>query len=105
MEEIPSGFYASITVMGACDVPAFAAIRVAGNVNVAAGAALDAQTAPSTITVGRDVTAAAGSVVGLGCQPPSYTGNSAHQCTVEPDGHSTITVNGNVTGWKASPFC
>ncbi len=99
--EIPSGTYASMTVTGACNVAADAVIRVVGSVNVGAGAQLDAQSAPSTITVGRNVTAAAGSLVGLGCQPPSYTGNSAHQCTVEPDGHSTITINGNVTGWKA----
>ena len=76
-------------------------INVVGNVNVAAGAVLDAQSAPSTITVGRNVTAAAGSLLGLGCQPPSYTGNSAHECVVEPDGHSTITVNGNVTATDA----
>ncbi len=77
-------------------------INVVGNVNVAAGAQLDAQSAPSTITVGRNVTGASGSLVGLGCQPPSYTGNSAHPCTVEPDGHSTISVNGNVTAINAA---
>jgi len=99
--EVPSGNYASITVTGACDVPADAVISVVGNVNVAAGAVLDAQSAPSTITVGRNVTGAPGSLVGLGCQPPTYTGNTAHECTVEPDGHSTITVNGNVTGTDA----
>ena len=96
--DIPSGNYASIAVTGVCDVPADAVITVAGNVNVAAGAVLDAQNAPSTITIGRNVTAGRGSTVGLGCQPPSYTGNSAHDCAVEPEGHSTITVNGNVTG-------
>ncbi len=94
---IPSGNYASITVTGTCDVPAHAVIRVAGNVFVAAHGVLDAQSAPSTITVGRNVTAVTGSLLGLGCQPTSYTGNSAHPCTVDPDGHSTIAVNGNVT--------
>ena len=94
---IPSGTYASITVTGECSVPAGAVIRVVGNVNVAAGAVLDAQSAPSTITVGHNVAGRAGSLVGLGCQPPSYTGNSAHECTVEPEGHSTITVRGNIT--------
>ena len=69
---------------------------------VAAGAALDAQSAPSTITVNGNVTASRDSLLGLGCQPPSYTGNSAHSCTVEPDGHSTITVNGNVTAVNAN---
>ncbi|GAB3139416.1 hypothetical protein GCM10027057_20660 [Marisediminicola antarctica] len=31
------------------------------------------------------------------CAVYPYTGNSAQECTVEPDGHSTITINGNVT--------
>jgi hypothetical protein len=95
--EIPSGPYASITVTGFCSVAADAVISVVGNINVAEGGFLDAQSAPSTITVGHNVTGAAGSVVGLGCQPPSLTGNSAHECAVEPEGHSDITVNGNVT--------
>ena len=94
---IPSGNYASWTITGACDVPADAVISVAGNVVVAAGAVLDAQSAPSTITIGGSVTGAAGSLVGLGCQPPSYTGNSAHECVVQPEGHSTVTVRGGVT--------
>ena len=95
--QVPSGNYASLTVTGVCDVPAGAVISVVGNVSIDARAALDAQSAPSTITVGRNVTGAQGSLVGLGCQPPSYTGNSAHECVVDPAGHSTITVNGNVT--------
>jgi hypothetical protein len=99
---IPSGDYASITVTGFCGVAPDAVITIVGNLNVAAGALFDAQSAPSTITVGHNVTAAAGSLVGLGCQPPSYTGNSGHECAVEPDGHSTITVNGNVTATDAA---
>ena len=98
---IPSGSYSSITVAGSCDVVPDAVIQVAGNLNVAPGAYFDAQSAPATITVGRNVTAAAGSVVGLGCQPRSLVQNSAHPCTVEPEGHSVITVNGNVTGTDA----
>jgi hypothetical protein len=100
--DIPSGSYASITVTGFCSVAPDAVITIVGNLNVAAGAFLDAQSAPSTITVGHNVTAAAGSLLGLGCQPPSYTGNSGHECAVEPDGHSTITVNGNVTATDAA---
>lgn len=99
---IPSGTYASVTVTGQCQVPADAVITVVGNINVAAGAVLDAQSAPATITVGHNVTAAAGSLLGLGCQPPSYTGNSGHACAVEPAGHSTITVNGNVSTTDAN---
>jgi hypothetical protein len=95
--DIPSGSYASISVEGQCSVPAGAVITVTGNIDVAPGAMLDAQSAPSTITVGHNVTGGAGSLVGLGCQPPSYTGNSAHECAAEPEGHSTITVHGNVT--------
>ena len=98
---IPSGTYASLNVTGPCSVDAGSVITVVGNVNVAAGAVLDAQTAPSTITVGRNVTAGAGSFLGLGCQPPAYTGNSAHTCMVDPAGHSTITVKGNVTATGA----
>ena len=102
---IPSGAYASITVAGACDVQPDAVISIVGNLNVLAGAVLDAQSAPSTITVGRNVTAAAGSLLGLGCQPPSYTGNSGHACYSEedpPDVRSLITVNGNVTATDAN---
>lgn len=99
---VPSGTYASITVTGMCSVSDGAVINVVGNVNVADGAMLDAQRAPSTITVGRNVTAGAGSFVGLGCQPPTYTGNSAHVCSVSPAGHSSITVGGNVTATDAT---
>lgn len=95
--DIPSGTYASLTVTGQCSVPDGAVINVTGNINVASGAMLDAQSAPSTITVGHNVTAAAGSLLGLGCQPPSYTHNSGHECAINPEGHSTITVKGNVT--------
>ncbi|HSN44639.1 MAG TPA: hypothetical protein VLR88_11370 [Propionibacteriaceae bacterium] len=94
---IPSGDYASIAVTGVCWTEPDAVISVVGNVNVAAGAVLDAQSAPSTLTIGRNVTGAAGSFVGLGCQPPAITGNSAHPCELDPTGHSVITVHGNVT--------
>lgn len=101
--EIRSGDYASITVTGPCSVAADAVINVVGNVNVAAGASLDAQDLPSTITVGRNVTAASGSLLGLGCQPPTATGNSAHECREDPDpeAQSTIAVHGNVTATDA----
>jgi hypothetical protein len=95
--DIPSGTYASITVAGPCSVPADAVIAVRGSVRVLSGAVLDAQSAPATITVGHDVTGAPGSLVGLGCQPPEYTGNSGHPCELQPEGHSNIVVNGNVT--------
>ena len=100
--EIGSGHYARIKVTGACSVAADAVVKVAGDVRVARGAVLDAQGAPSTIIVGGDVTAAAGSLLGLGCQPAALVGNSAHPCAVEPDGHSTITVKGNVTATNAN---
>src|SRR5882757_4750302 len=84
--DVPSGNYASITVTGFCDVPDNAVITVVGNVDVVAGAVLDAQTAPSTITVGHNVTAAAGSLIGLGCQPFGYVPHAAHPCTIDPTG-------------------
>ena len=97
--DIPSGSYASITVTGFCDVPDNAVISVAGNVFVTAGALLDAQTAPSTITVGGNVSAAKGSLLGLGCQPD--TTHAQHPCMVDPDGHSVVTIKGNVTATGA----
>jgi hypothetical protein len=101
--EIPSGKYASITVTGVCDIHPDAVINVIGNINVAAGAVLDAQSAPSTITVGHNVTAASGSLLGLGCQPSNFIGRFAGvPCAVEPDGHTTITVAGNITATNAN---
>lgn len=94
---IPSGTYANVTVAGPCSVDAGAVIYVRGSVRVLSGAVLDAQRAPATITVGQDVTGAPGSLVGLGCQPPEYTNNSAHPCEIELEGHSNIVVKGNVT--------
>lgn len=99
--DIPSGNYASITVTGVCEVPAdgTAVIHIAGNLNVAPGALLDAQSSPSTITVGHNVTAGAGSLLGLGCQ--SNFAQAPHPC-VTSDGASAITVYGNVTATGAN---
>jgi hypothetical protein len=100
--EIPSGNYASITVSGVCDIQPGAVINVVGNINVAAGAVLDAQSAPSTITVGHNVTAAAGSLLGMGCQPTNFIGRFAGvPCAADPTGHTVITVHGNVTATDA----
>jgi hypothetical protein len=100
---IPSGTYASITVAGVCNVVPDAVINVVGNINVAAGAVLDAQSAPSTITVGHNVTAAAGSLLGLGCQPTTTIGMFAGvPCAADPTGYTTITINGNVTTTDAN---
>jgi hypothetical protein len=64
----------------------------------------DAQSAPSTITVGHNVTAAAGSLLGLGCQPMNTIGMFAGVPCADPygDGHTTITINGNVTATDAN---
>jgi hypothetical protein len=100
---IPSGNYASITVTGVCNIQPDAVINVVGNINVAAGSFLDAQSAPSTITVGHNVTAASGSFLGFGCQPANAIGKFAGvPCMVEPGGHTTITVDGNVTATDAN---
>src|SRR6516162_509960 len=100
---IPSGNYASITVTGVCNIQPDAVINVVGNINVAAGAVLDAQSAPSTITVGHNVTAAAGSLLGLGCQPTNTIGRFAGVPCADPYAaeHTTITVNGNITATNA----
>jgi hypothetical protein len=100
---IPSGNYSSITVTGVCNIVPDAVINVVGNINVAPGAVLDAQSAPSTITVGRNVTAAAGSLLGMGCQPANTIGMFAGvPCVADPLGHTTITVNGNITATNAN---
>jgi hypothetical protein len=102
---IPSGNYSSITVTGVCQVQAGAMINVSGNINVAPGAVFDAQSTPSTITVGHNVTAGEGSFLGLGCQPTSSIGVfGAGQPCVDPygGGFTTITINGNVTATDAN---
>jgi hypothetical protein len=98
---IGSGTWASITVTGPCQVEAHAVISVVGNVNVQAGAVLDAQTYPSTITVGHNVTAAAGSLLGLGCQPDTHV-RTGHECWAQfdpddqgPPGTDPTDVNGD----------
>lgn len=57
MLEIASGTYSDITVTGACSVPAGAVVAVTGNITVRKGAVLDAQSAPSTVTVRHNVSA------------------------------------------------
>jgi hypothetical protein len=95
---IPSGNYASITVTGACNIQPDAVINVAGDINLVPGAALDAQSAPSTINVGHNVNAFWGSTLGLGCQPTNTIGMFAGvPCAANPAGHTTITIGGDVT--------
>lgn len=97
--EIASGTYSSVTIAGECTVPAGATITITGNLNVLSNAMLDADSAPSTITVGHNVVGYPGSSTGLGC-------TSAHGgCTAGgPDGNgpyagqqSTILIRGNVS--------
>jgi hypothetical protein len=97
--DIQSGTYSSLTVAGVCDVPDNAVVNVTGNINVLSGAALDAEAAPSTITVGHNVTAADGSVLGLGCQPDGV--HAGHACMVDPTGSSLVTVDGNISTTNA----
>jgi hypothetical protein len=64
---------------------------------------LDGQSAPFTLTVGHNVTAAPGSLLGLGCQPSNAIGRFAGvPCAADPTGHTTITVHGNVTANDAN---
>jgi hypothetical protein len=102
LTSIPSGIYASITVKGACAVAPDAVITVIGNINVAPGAVLDAQSAPSTITVRHNVTAGPGSLLGLGCLPNPSGHTTGHPCMVDPAGSSDITVKGNITAIRAN---
>ena len=99
---IPSGNYASITVTGVCNTVPGAVINVVGNINVAPGAVLDAQSVTATITVGHNITAGPGSLLGLGCQPTNTIGRFAGvPCIDNPNGQTTITVNGNITATDA----
>ena len=52
---VHSGTYTSLIVTGFCQAPAGAEITVTGNVTVALGGVFDAQTYPSTVTVGGSV--------------------------------------------------
>ena len=94
---IPSGSYASVTITGACSVVPGAVISVVGNVNVGPNAVFDAQSAPSTITVGGNVNAFSGSLLGLGCLPDPARPMLGHPCTVDPTESSDITINGSIT--------
>ena len=84
-----------------CNIVPGAVINVTGNIYVAPGAVLDAQSASSTITVGHNVTAGAGSLLGLGCQPQTRSACSRECRARRPGRQTTITVNGNVTAIDA----
>lgn len=101
---IPSGNYSSITVTGVCQVEQGAMINVSGNVNVAPGGFFDAQSYSSTITVGHNITAGAGSFLGLGCQPKGSIGMFAGVPCGDADAtaHTVITVNGNISATNAA---
>lgn len=99
---VPSGSYRDLLVTGACFVPNGATITVSRDLRVSDGNMLDAQSDPSTITVGRDVLAGAGSFLGLGCQSPEDTGNSAHPCMNDETGRTSITVKRDVTANDAA---
>ena len=103
---IHSGSYASITVTGVCNIDPGAVINVSGNIDVAPGGFLDAQSAPATITVGHNITAGANAFLGLGCQPSGSIGKFAGvPCAraEDPDTAQTvITVNGNISSTNAA---
>lgn len=95
-----SGTYGNLTVAGPCTVPQGATLEVTGNLVVNAGAMLDAQSVSSTVRVGKNVTAGAGSLLGLGCQSPESVGNSAHPCA--DGGDSVVWVGGSITATDAT---
>jgi hypothetical protein len=77
-------------------------INVTGNINVAPGAVFDAQSVTATINVGHNITAGAGSLLGLGCQPRNAIGRFAGvPCNDNPNGQTVITVAGNITATDA----
>ena len=80
---IPGGTYASITVEGDCYVAPDTTITV-GNVNVAFGATLDAQSA-SVVNVGQDITAFPGSTLLLGCENDEPTRTCHIRATTGPE--------------------
>jgi hypothetical protein len=98
---IPSGNYSSITVTGVCQPEHGGTINVSGNINVAPGGLLDAQSYSSTITVGHNITAGAGSLLGLGCQPMGSIGRFAGVPCADDPAQTVITVNGNITATNA----
>jgi len=98
---IPSGNYSSITVAGVCQTAPGAVINVSGNINVAPGGLFDAQSWSSTITVGHNITAGAGSFLGLGCQPSGAIGRFAGVPCLDDPNQTVITVNGNITATNA----
>jgi hypothetical protein len=104
---VGGGTYASLTITGFCDVVPGAVINVVGNLTVAPGAFFDAQSSPSTITVGKSVTAGQDSIMGLGCQPFLVINgrpitSTGHPCSNDPAGHSVILVKGNLATTNAS---
>jgi hypothetical protein len=99
---IPSGNYSSITVTGVCQPEHGGTINVSGNINVAPGAVFDAQSWSSTITVGHNITAGAGSLLGLGCQPSNTIGRFAGVPCNDDPAQTVITVNGNITSTNAA---
>jgi hypothetical protein len=98
--DIGSGSYASITVVGSCQTAPGAVINVTGNINVAPGGVFDAQSFSSTITVGHDVAAGSGSLLGLGCLPNAPGHQNGHPCNDDP-AQSNITVKGNLSATDA----
>ncbi|MFF2772944.1 hypothetical protein ACFVUP_38180, partial [Streptomyces bacillaris] len=95
-----SGSFKNLIITGQCAVPQGATLTVTGNLTVNAGAALDAQTYSSTVTVRGNVTAWSRSLLGLGCQSPESVGNTAHPCA--DGGNSVVNIGGNVTAIGAT---
>lgn len=94
---IPAGSYSSVVVAGFCQVDS-GTVTVSGNLSVASGAGLLAAFGGSDLHVGRNMTAASGSIVVLGCEPEAFV------CFNDPDQnvgtlatHDTIGQNFSAT--------
>jgi hypothetical protein len=86
--DIASGTYKNLKITGDCTVPEGAVVHVVHNLKVARGASFAADSAPSTVHIGGNVVARAGSFFGLGC-------TRAHGCEKGDTSHTS--VGGNIT--------
>jgi hypothetical protein len=89
--QISSGTYSRIMVTGDCTVPDGANVVVRHNVVVAPNASFDA-VSHSTVTIYGNLTAGAGSFVGLGCTPAHGCDGDAETTTSTHDfvGHNVV---------------
>ena len=97
--DIASGTYHGLTVKGTCSIPNGATVTIRGDLNLAAGATLNAVTA-STVHIDGNVDVWKGAKLGLGCSV-ALTMPSPGGPAICPAGVSHDVVNGNITAHQA----